>query len=110
MELSGYQLNVLIVAALYVLMAVGLQLTTGYAGQISLGHAGFYALGAYAAALASTQAGWRIPRDTSAQRSRRRGGRSVVRTALAARSRRLPGDRHARHRARRAIAREWRSR
>ncbi len=58
MELSGYQLNVLIVAALYVLMAVGLQLTTGYAGQISLGHAGFYALGAYAAALAATRAGW----------------------------------------------------
>lgn len=58
MEPSGYQLNVLVVTALYVLMAVGLQLTTGYAGQISLGQAGFYALGAYTAALVATQAGW----------------------------------------------------
>lgn len=58
MEISGYQLNVLIVACLYVLLAVGLQLTTGLAGQISLGHAAFYAIGGYTAALLATRAGW----------------------------------------------------
>jgi len=37
--------------AIHVIVAVGLNLLVGYAGQISLGHAGFFALGAYATVL-----------------------------------------------------------
>ena len=37
---------------------VGLNLLLGLSGQMSLGQAGFYALGAYGSALASTKLGW----------------------------------------------------
>ncbi len=37
---------------------VGLNLLVGYAGQISLGHAGFYGMGAYLSAIATTTYGW----------------------------------------------------
>ena len=37
--------------------AIGLNLVTGYAGQVSLGHVGFYAIGAYAVAILTTDAG-----------------------------------------------------
>lgn len=43
--------------ALLVIVAAGLNVLVGFTGQISLGHAGFYAIGAYAAALAATRAG-----------------------------------------------------
>ncbi len=39
-------------------MVVGLNLLIGYAGQISLGHAGFFGLGAYASALLTARYGW----------------------------------------------------
>ncbi len=39
-------------------MVVGLNLLIGYAGQISLGHAGFFGLGAYASALLTSRYGW----------------------------------------------------
>lgn len=41
-----------------VIGAVGLNLVTGTAGLISLGHAGFLALGAYTTAILSTDHGW----------------------------------------------------
>lgn len=37
--------------AIHILVAVGLNLLVGYTGQISLGHAGFFAIGAYTAVL-----------------------------------------------------------
>ncbi|MBI3516854.1 MAG: branched-chain amino acid ABC transporter permease [Proteobacteria bacterium] len=40
------------------IVCVGLNLLVGYAGQISLGHAGFYALGAYASAVLTGVYGW----------------------------------------------------
>jgi branched-chain amino acid transport system permease protein len=40
------------------LMAIGLSLLMGYAGQISLGQSAFYAVGAYASALCSAKLGW----------------------------------------------------
>lgn len=52
-----YYLSVATFAALNVLLAVGLNLITGFCGQVSLGHAAFYGIGAYAAALLSV-AGW----------------------------------------------------
>jgi ABC-type branched-subunit amino acid transport system ATPase component/ABC-type branched-subunit amino acid transport system permease subunit len=44
--------------ALLVIVAAGLNVLVGFTGQISLGHAGFYAIGAYAAALAAMRGGW----------------------------------------------------
>jgi branched-chain amino acid transport system permease protein len=42
----------------YVLVAVGLNLLTGYAGQVSLGHAAFFAIGAYTAAVLAESLQW----------------------------------------------------
>jgi branched-chain amino acid transport system permease protein len=53
----GYLTNLAIVVALHALPAVGLSLLTGYTGQISIGHAAFYGLGAYGAALLALRAG-----------------------------------------------------
>ncbi len=40
------------------LMAIGLSLLMGYAGQISLGQCAFYAVGAYTSAICSAKLGW----------------------------------------------------
>jgi branched-chain amino acid transport system permease protein len=48
---SGYLVNLLVVIGLHTLPAIGLALLMGYTGQLSLGHAAFYGLGAYGAAL-----------------------------------------------------------
>jgi branched-chain amino acid transport system permease protein len=48
---NGYLANLLVVIGLHLLPALGLALLMGYTGQISLGHAAFYGLGAYGAAL-----------------------------------------------------------
>lgn len=48
---SGYLVSLLVVIGLQALPAIGLALIAGYTGQISLGHAAFYGLGAYGAAL-----------------------------------------------------------
>ncbi|MBB5319767.1 branched-chain amino acid ABC transporter ATP-binding protein/permease [Marinobacter oulmenensis] len=46
-------------AAINVLLAQSVNLLTGIAGQISLGHAGFFAIGAYTSAIAMTN--WGVP-------------------------------------------------
>lgn len=46
--------QILIIAA----TVVGLNLLVGYAGQISLGHAGFYGMGAYFSAVATSAYNW----------------------------------------------------
>lgn len=46
------------VAGLWAFAAVGLDLTWGYAGRISLGHAGFAAVGAYTTAVLTVTHGW----------------------------------------------------
>lgn len=43
---------------IYVLVALGLNLLTGYAGQVSLGHAAFFAIGAYTAAVLAESWQW----------------------------------------------------
>jgi branched-chain amino acid transport system permease protein len=40
------------------IVALGLDFLVGWTGQVSLGHAGLYAIGAYTTALLSTRAGW----------------------------------------------------
>ena len=55
--LSGYLVTVLITIGIYIILALSLNLITGYAGQISLGHAAFMGIGAYTSALIYTKAG-----------------------------------------------------
>lgn len=55
-----YYLSVATFAALHVILALGLNLIMGFCGQVSLGHAAFYGIGAYASALLSVQ-GWPFP-------------------------------------------------
>ncbi|GBE00352.1 leucine/isoleucine/valine transporter permease subunit [bacterium BMS3Abin07] len=51
---TGYFLTQLTMSAYYSLVIIGLCLLIGYAGQISLGHAGFFAMGGYISALLTT--------------------------------------------------------
>ena len=48
---SFYQTNIMILAMLYVMLALGLNIAVGIAGQLVLGYVAFYAVGAYAYAL-----------------------------------------------------------
>jgi branched-chain amino acid transport system permease protein len=50
-----FQFNMVLV---YAIVLLGLNMLTGYNGQISLGHGAFYAIGAYAAAILMDQFGW----------------------------------------------------
>ncbi len=51
---QGFLLTQLTMSAYYTLVALGLSLLMGYAGQVSLGHAGFFALGGYTSAALTT--------------------------------------------------------
>ena len=55
--LGGYELNVLMVALLYVILAVGLNLATGYCGQFSFAQGAFYGIGGYTAGILSRDVG-----------------------------------------------------
>ena len=48
---SFYQTNIMISALLYVMLALGLNIAVGIAGQLVLGYVAFYAVGAYSYAL-----------------------------------------------------------
>jgi branched-chain amino acid transport system permease protein len=48
---SNYYLRLVNMALIYSLLAVSLNIVLGYAGQIALGHAAFFGIGAYTAAL-----------------------------------------------------------
>ena len=50
-----FQFNMVLV---YAIVLLGLNILTGYNGQISLGHGAFYAIGAYVAAILMEHAGW----------------------------------------------------
>jgi branched-chain amino acid transport system permease protein len=50
----AYYLTQLTMAAYYTVVVIGLCLLMGYAGQISLGHAGFFAIGGYLSAVLTT--------------------------------------------------------
>jgi branched-chain amino acid transport system permease protein len=56
--LSDFQLDVGNRVAVFAIGAIGLNLLTGYTGQVSLGHAFFVGVGAYVCAWAGTQHGW----------------------------------------------------
>ncbi len=52
-----YYLYVLNIAGIYMILTVGLDLLSGYTGLISLGHAAFFAIGAYLSAILVDQGG-----------------------------------------------------
>lgn len=55
---SNATLLTLTLCGVYAVGAIGLNLLTGYAGQVSLGHAFFFGAGAYSAAYFGAQKGW----------------------------------------------------
>lgn len=55
--LQSYQIYVVNLIAIHIIVALGLNLLVGYTGQISLGHAGFYAIGAYTSVILTSKFG-----------------------------------------------------
>ena len=56
---NPYHISLMIFVGIYCLITLGLSLLMGYAGQISLGHAAFYGIGAYATGILTTK--WGLP-------------------------------------------------
>jgi branched-chain amino acid transport system permease protein len=54
----NYLLHLLIYFDIYAIVALSLNLVVGYCGLLTLAHAGYYAMGAYACALLMLTAGW----------------------------------------------------
>lgn len=59
--LNSYMLYVLTLVGVFSLVALGLNIVTGYAGQISLAQAGFFGVGAYATAIPCERLGVPFP-------------------------------------------------
>ncbi len=56
---TKYHVHLLVLAGIFVLMALGLDLVLGYLGELSLGHAAFFGIGAYTTALLTRT--WDVP-------------------------------------------------
>src|SRR6266508_686384 len=54
---SAYYFRVAALVCIFAIAALGLNLLMGFAGQVSLGHAGFIGIGAYAVAIGPTHLG-----------------------------------------------------
>ena len=57
---NPYFLDIAVTCGINITLAVSLNLINGYTGQFSLGHAGFMAIGAYSAALLTTNFGGKL--------------------------------------------------
>src|SRR5205085_4371478 len=55
---NDYYLRIMFMMGVYYLCAAGMNILVGYAGQKSLGQAGLFAAGAYAAALLTSRTEW----------------------------------------------------
>jgi branched-chain amino acid transport system permease protein len=55
--MSAYEISLVSVMGINVILAVSLNMISGFCGQISIGHAAFYGAGAYAAALVAMATG-----------------------------------------------------
>ena len=55
---SPYHLHVAIMAGIFGVLAMSLNLLLGYTGQLSLGHAAFFGIGAYTSALLTLKLDW----------------------------------------------------
>src|SRR6266545_2426336 len=56
--ISNYGFLQLSLMIVYAIAVLGLNILTGFNGQISLGHGAFFAVGAYTSAVLIDQAGW----------------------------------------------------
>lgn len=54
---DGYLLHVANISLIFILLAIGQNIITGYTGMLSLGHAAFYGVGAYTSALLTLRLG-----------------------------------------------------
>jgi len=54
----GYFVSLAVFAAIWAVLALSLNVLVGYAGQISLGHAAFFGIGAYTSAVLSVKYNW----------------------------------------------------
>jgi branched-chain amino acid transport system permease protein len=50
--MSAYEVSIISIVGINVILAVSLNMISGFCGQVSLGHGAFFGAGAYAAALA----------------------------------------------------------
>lgn len=57
---NPYHLHILIMAGIFAVLALSLNLLLGYTGQLSLGHAAFFGIGAYASALLTLRLDWPV--------------------------------------------------
>ena len=99
---NDFQLQIGINALLLAILAVGLNISVGWAGLLDLGYIAFYGFGAYGYALLSSNqlnppAGihWSTLHLGAGRDDRRGVPRRGRRVAVATAGRRLPGDRHA---------------
>jgi branched-chain amino acid transport system permease protein len=56
-EVLGHYMDVMVFVGIYSILTIALCLLMGYAGQISLGHASFFGLGAYVSGIITTKYG-----------------------------------------------------
>ncbi len=61
--ISTYYSKVLMLIGINIILAVSLNVATGYLGQLPLGHAGFMAVGAYSSAIFMTRVGPHLPKS-----------------------------------------------
>lgn len=52
-----YIMQILNMIGIYIILGIGINVLTGFTGQLSLGQAAFFGIGAYTAALLNTRAG-----------------------------------------------------
>ncbi len=57
---NPYYLHILIMAGIFAILALSLNLLLGYTGQLSLGHAAFFGIGAYTSALLTLRLDWSV--------------------------------------------------
>jgi len=80
---SAYHLHVLIMAGIFAILALSLNLLLGYTGQLSLGHAAFFGIGAYTSALLTLKLEWSFwPALVSAAATAGLAGWAIGRLAL----------------------------
>lgn len=58
---NDYSLNILLITGIFIILSLSLNLINGLCGQFSLGHAGFYGIGAYGSAFFSVYYALPIP-------------------------------------------------
>jgi branched-chain amino acid transport system permease protein len=61
--MDAYLISVATFIGIWIILAMSLNLLVGYAGQVSIGHAAFFGIGAYTVAMATVKMGLGFPAD-----------------------------------------------